>query len=326
MTRILLTHPAPIRPNYFPPQAVEALARLGDLTINEGDAEWGVDELIARGRDADIIVNYRETPAEARIFDALPNLKAWVRVAVDIRNIDLPAASRNGVLVTHVSGVFVTAVAEWTIAAMIEVGRRFSDSIAAYRAGQAPQPVMGPELHGATVGIIGYGRISRRLVELALAFGMRVLVSDPHARIDRIDIDQVSLDELLAASDHVVCLAVANRETENLIDASVLRRMKRSAYFINPSRGNLVDEAALWQALEEGWIAGCALDVGRADDQMPDPRIAAHPRAIATPHVAGLTPSLHQQSAEALAQVAEIIAGRLPGNALNPDQATRLRS
>jgi D-3-phosphoglycerate dehydrogenase len=185
---------------------------------------------------------------------------------------------------------------------------------------------MGPELKGATVGIIGYGRISRYLVDLALAFGMRVLVTDPLCRVDRTDVRQVEMGELLAESDHVVCLAVANAQTENLIDAQVFRQMKRTAFFINPSRGNLVDEGALMEALEKGLIAGCALDVGRAEDQMPTPSIAAHPKVIATPHLGGLTPSLHQQSVEAVSQVAEIIAGRIPGNALNAEHARRLRS
>jgi D-3-phosphoglycerate dehydrogenase len=323
MTRILLTHPVPVRPNYFPQSSVESLARLGELTINEGDVEWSVDELIEFGRDADVIVNYRETPASARVFESLPQLKAWVRVAVDIRNIDLDAASRAGVLVTNASGVFISAVAEWTIAAMIDVGRRFSDAIASYRAGRVPVAVMGPELKGATLGIIGYGRISRYLVDLALAFGMKVLVTDPYAHISRSDVQQVDMDTLLARADHVVCLAVANAETENLIDASIFARMKRSAFFINPSRGNLVDEAALWDALERRLIAGAALDVGRADDQMPTLAIAGHPRVIATPHLGGLTPSLHQQSVEAVDQVASILAREVPVNALNIEHARR---
>lgn len=323
MTRILLTHPVPVRSGYFPQSSVDLLAQLGDLHLNEGDAEWSVPELIAHGRDADIIVNYRETPASAHVFDSLPRLKAWVRVAADIRNIDLAAASRAGVLVTNASGVFVSAVAEWTIAAMIDVGRRFSDAIASYRAGRVPAAVMGPELRGATIGIIGYGRISRYLVNLALAFGMTVLVSDPYAEVARADVEQVDMDVLLERADYVVCLAVANPETENLIDASVFARMKRTAYFINPSRGNLVDETALQDALERDLIAGAALDVGRADDQMPNPAIAAHPRVIATPHLGGLTPSLHQQSVEAVGQVAAILAREVPVNALNLEHARR---
>lgn len=323
MTRILLTHPAPVRPNYFPQSSVDLLAQHGDLRINEGDTEWSIAELIRHGQDADIIVNYRETPASAAVFGGLPRLKAWVRVAVDIRNIDLDAANRAGVLVTNSSGVFVPAVAEWTIAAMIDVGRRFSDAIASYRAGRVPAAIMGPELKGATVGIIGYGRISRYLVDLALAFGMTILVSDPYARVERSDVRQTDMDELLARADHVVCLAVANRETENLIDAGVFARMKRSAFFINPSRGNLVDELALLDALERHLIAGAALDVGRADDQMPSLPLASHPRVIATPHLGGLTPSLREQSVEAVGQVADILAGAVPVNALNVEHAQR---
>ncbi len=122
----------------------------------------------------------------------------------------------------------------------------------------------------------------------------------------------------------MVCLAVANRETENLMNAQVFARMKPSACFVNPSRGNLVDEDALLAALNAGRIAGSALDVGRAPDQMPSPALASHPLVIATPHLAGLTPALDGQSAEAIAQVGEILAGRVPVGALNAGQAMRI--
>ena len=326
MIRILLTHPVPVKPNYFPASSEKALSELGQLTCNEGASEWSNAEIIKRAQDCDIIVNYRETPADGLIFDSLPKLKAWVRVAVDIRNIDLQAASKNGVLVTNASGVFVSSVAEWSVAAMIDIGRKFSHYVSEYHNGRVPPPVMGPELKGATIGIIGYGAISRYLVDLVRAFGMRVLVTDPYARVEREDVQQVSMDRLLQESDHVVCLAVANRETENLINADVFSKMKPSAFFINPSRGNLVDEVALLAAREKGLIAGCAMDVGLEEDQMPNRLIAKHPRVIATPHIAGLTPSLHQQSVEAIEQVRDIIAGRMPHNALNGKDARRIFS
>ncbi len=322
--QIVLAHPAGVRRNYFREEAVAALRSLGTLRINDSGHEWSTDELIDAARGCQVLVAYRETPGEGRVFDALPELKAYVRCAVDIRNIDLAAANRNGVLVTHVSGVFVSGVAEWTIAAMIDLGRNFSALIAAYRAGTVPVGNVGRELRGATLGIIGYGRISRYLCDLALAFGMRVRVSDPYAKVDHPQVEQVPMAQLLAESDHVVCLAVANAETENLMNAEAFALMKPSAYFINPSRGNLVDERALLDALESGRIAGCALDVGRALDQMPSPELTAHPRVIATPHVAGLTPALDGQSAEAISQVAEILAGRIPGGALNADHARRM--
>ncbi len=323
-THILLAHPANVRRNYFRDEAMAALGRLGQLRVNDSGAEWTTDQLIAAARGCELLVAYRETPGDAALFDALPDLKAYVRCAVDIRNIDLAAAKRNGVLVTHVGGVFVSSVAEWTIAAMIDLGRNLSGAIAAYRAGQVPAAEVGPELKGATLGIIGYGRISRYLCDLALAFGMRVLVTDPHVRVEHARVAQCELPRLLAEADHVVCLAVANAETENLMNAEAFALMKPSAYFVNPSRGNLVDEAALLAALQQGQIAGCALDVGRAPDQMPSSELTAHPRVIATPHLAGLTPSLDGQSAEAIAQVAEILSGRIPVGALNREHATRL--
>jgi D-3-phosphoglycerate dehydrogenase len=136
---------------------------------------------------------------------------------------------------------------------------------------------------------------------------------------------QTGLPELLSQSDYVVCLAVANEKTENLMNAAAFAQMKPGAFFINPSRGNLVDEAALAAALESGHLAGAALDVGRAPDQMPTPALAKHPRVIATPHVAGLTPeAIEHQAFDTVAQAADIVRGRVPRGAVNADKATRL--
>ena len=163
---------------------------------------------------------------------------------------------------------------------------------------------MGRELKGSTLGVIGYGAIGREVVRIARALGMRVLVNDPYVK----DVEQTPFDELLKESDYVVPLAVATAETENLIDAAAFAKMKQGAYFINVSRGNLVDEAALEAALDSGRLAGCAMDVGRAPDQMPTPRLAARPDVIATPHAAGLTvPAIEHQSLETVAQAAEIV-------------------
>jgi D-3-phosphoglycerate dehydrogenase len=122
-----------------------------------------------------------------------------------------------------------------------------------------------------------------------------------------------------------VCLAVANEATENLVDAAAFALMKPSAYFINLSRGNLVDEAALARALDEGKIAGAAMDVGRAPDQMPSPALAARADVIATPHIAGLTPeAIEHQALETVQQVAELLAGRIPNGAVNAASASRI--
>jgi D-3-phosphoglycerate dehydrogenase len=182
-----------------------------------------------------------------------------------------------------------------------------------YRAGRVPQAATGKELKGSTIGVIGYGAIGKELVRITRALGMRVLIHDPYQKVD-----QVSLDELLRESDYVVPLAVATAETENLINEKALKAMKRGAYLINVSRGNLADEAALEAALDSGHLAGAAMDVGRALDQMPTPRLAARPDVIATPHAAGLTvPAIEHQSMETVAQAAQIVQGRVPTGAVN---------
>jgi len=150
------------------------------------------------------------------------------------------------------------------------------------------------------------------------------MVSDPFKTVTEPGVLQDSFENVLAQSDFVVCLVIANEQTENLMNAAAFARMKTSAYFINVSRGNLVDEAALVRALDSGKIAGCALDVGRAPDQMPTPAIARRPDVIATPHTAGLTlPAIEHQSMETVAQAGEILKGRAPKGAVNAQHWTR---
>jgi D-3-phosphoglycerate dehydrogenase len=122
----------------------------------------------------------------------------------------------------------------------------------------------------------------------------------------------------------VVCLAPATPETENLINAQALSLMKPTAFFINASRGQLLDESALLHALDLGQLAGAALDVGRAADQMPSPDLVRHPRVIATPHVGGLTPqAIAHQALETVVQTTDILQGRMPRGAVNPAHAQR---
>jgi D-3-phosphoglycerate dehydrogenase len=314
-----------MRRNYYGEKALGGLAELGDLTLHEDDAPLDASALVERAAGHHVIVSDRQTPGAAQIFAALPELVAFVRCAVDIRNIAVPAASEAGVLVTHASPGFVASVAEMAIGFMISLGRSIPDYVASYQAGAAPPARIGRQLRGSTVGIIGYGAIGRYLAELGLACGMRVLVNDPYARVERDGLEQVELTALLAASDFVVCLVVANEQTENLVNAATFACMKPTAFFINLSRGNLVDEKALEAALATKRIAGAALDVGRAADQMPSLFLAQRADVIATPHVAGLTPpAIEHQALETVRQVAEIVVGRAPPGAVNETQATRL--
>jgi D-3-phosphoglycerate dehydrogenase / 2-oxoglutarate reductase len=264
------------------------------------------------------------TEGRGEIFPHLPKLRAFVRCAVDIRNIDVEAASAVGVLVTRASPGFVPAVAELALGFMIDLSRGVSRVAADYHAGRKPDVAMGRQLAGSHIGIIGYGSIGRYLARLAKALSMEVLVADPFVTIDETDIHHVALDDLLARADYVVCLAVADEQTENLIGQAALSGMRPHAFFINLSRGNLVDEAALAAALREQRIAGAAMDVGRAADQMPTPDLAALPNVIATPHIGGLTPqAIEHQASETVRQVASIIKGEAPVGAVNAERWTR---
>ena len=289
------------------------------MKLHEGPAPLEGEALIAAAQGCDMIVSYRQSPGPAAVFERLPKLIAFLRCAIDIRNVDVPAASKAGVLVTQASAGFVTSVAEQVFGSLIDLSRGITRSAELYHRNEVPGARMGRELKGSTLGVIGYGAIGKEVVRIAKALGMKVLIHDPYKKVK-----QVSMDKLLAQSDYVVPLAVATAETENLINENALKAMKRGAYLINVSRGNLVDEQALEAALASGHLGGCAIDVGRATDQMPTPRLAARADVIATPHTAGLTrPAIEHQSMETVAQAGAIAKGRAPKGAVNAKHWTR---
>ncbi len=306
--------------NYYGERALASLRKAGEVKLHAGTESLEGNALIEAAKDCELIVSYRQSPGPAALFERLPRLVAFLRCAIDIRNVDVAAASKAGVLVTQASAGFITSVSELVLGFLVDLSRGISRSRIHYREQEIPKARMGRELKGSTIGVIGYGAIGREVVRLTRALGMRVLIHDPYVK----DVEQVPLDQLLRESDYVVPLAVATPETENLIGKEAFAKMKPGAYLVNVSRGNLVDEAALEAALDSGRLAGCAMDVGRAPDQMPTPRLAAREDVIATPHTAGLTPqAIEHQSMETAAQAAEIAQGRAPRGAVNAEHWTR---
>ena len=322
--KVLLTHTPDFRRQYYGERSLKRLQAVAQVELNEADEVLDASALIEAARDVDIVVADRVTEGRGKIFPQLPKLRAFVRCAVDIRNIDVAAASAAGVLVTRASPGFVPAVAELALGFMVDLSRGVSRTTADYHAGRKPEVAMGRQLAGSRIGIIGYGSIGRHLAQLAKALGMEVMVADPFATIADADIGRLPLDDLLSRADYVVCLAIANEQAENLIGQAALARMQPHAFFINLSRGNLVDEAALAAALREKRIAGAAMDVGRAPDQMPTPELAKLPNVIATPHIGGLTPqAIEHQALETVRQVEAIIQGDAPVGAVNAEHWTR---
>jgi D-3-phosphoglycerate dehydrogenase len=322
--KVLLTHTPQSRAQYFGERSLGGMQAIAQVKLHESNDALDAAGLIAAARDVDIIVADRLTAGPGAIFPALPNLRAFVRCAVDIRNIDVDAASAAGVLVTRAGPGFVQSVAELALGFMVDLSRGVSRATADYHSQRRPEIIMGRQLAGSRLGIIGYGSIGRYLAQIARVLGMEILIADPFATVSEQGLQHVPLDDLLAHADYVVCLAVANEQTENLIGQAALARMQPDAFFINLSRGNLVDEAALSTALRDNRIAGAAMDVGRALDQMPSPELARLPNVIATPHIGGLTPpAIESQSLETVRQVENIIAGEAPVGAVNADRWTR---
>lgn len=323
--RVYLTHTADALANYYGERALVALRDVAEVRLNDTGRHLAGRELAEAAAGCHAIVSYRQSPGEAATFEHAPDLIAFHRSAVDIRNIDVEAASAHGVLVTRVTPGFVPAVVELGLGMLVDLARGIGAATAAYHAGRVPEARMGMQLAGATLGLVGYGRIARRFAAVALALGMRVLASDPYATADDPRVALLPLEAMLPQADAVVCLAVADETTESLMDAAAFASMKRGALFVNLSRGGLVDEAALLAALDSGHLGGAAMDVGRAPDQMPSPSLAAHRKVIATPHIGGLTPAaIEHQAFDTVAQVRALAEGRLPEHAVNAERAHRL--
>ena len=322
--RVLLTHNRDLLKHFYSPKGVDLLRSIVDLRMNDSDAPLIGEALVAAAQGCQAIISDRLAAGPREVLERLKGVKAFIRCAVDIRNIDVDAASDNDILVCRCSAGYADAVAEHAIALMLDLARGISADAAGYHAGQAKHAMtLRRQLAGAHVGVIGYGAIGRRIVDLALAFAMKVSVYDPYVSVRHGAVRVVGLHELLSEPDFIVCAAYATPETAGMMNADAFARMRKTAYFVNISRGVLVDEEALERALTSGTIAGAGLDVGLGPDEQPSLSLARLPNVIATPHTAALMrePSEHQ-ALETVDQVRAILENRLPAHAVNAHRVT----
>jgi glyoxylate reductase len=266
------------------PPAVELLSERGyELTVGEKNTPYAPDELHALVAGADGIIALLLDPVDDGLFDtAGPQLKVVANMAVGYDNVDLASARRRGVKIANTPDVLTEAVAEHTFALILAVARRIVESDRFVRSGGwrgwDPQLLLGTELHGKILGIVGPGRIGRAVGRIGESFGMKVL----YARRPE------ELEQLLAQAD-VVSLHVPLRdETRHRIGASEIARMKETAILVNTSRGEVVDEGALLAALVNGAIAGAGLDVFESEPD-PLPGLLALENVVLTPHTASAT-------------------------------------
>jgi D-3-phosphoglycerate dehydrogenase len=324
--RVFLTHDPEDLDAYYA-RALDELRAVATVTVNPRQRDLSTDELIEAAAGCDVIVAHRSTPGPAALFEALPDLVAFLRTAVDISTIDVHAASAAGVLVGRAGKSFVASTAELALALTLDVLRNVSESTIDYRVGAEPPQRPGAQLRGRTAGVIGYGAIGRYLADALRSLGVVVVVHDPHVDATADGFEQTSLGDLFGRCDIVFPLAASTPETFRLVDADALAAMRPGTVLVNVSRGELLDEDAVAAALDAGHLGGLAMDVGQAPDQRPSPALASRPRVVATPHLGGLTPeNADAQALSSVEQVRAILDGEMPPRAVNPEHADRLRS
>ncbi len=324
--RVFLTHSPEDLDAYYA-RSLPDLVKLVQVVRNPLDCDLTTAELIEAATGCDVIVSHRSTSGDKALFEQSPGLLAFLRCAVDLRDVDTATASRLGIAVGHADKSFVVATAELALGLTLALARHIAESTVDYRNGQSPPQRPGRQLAGHVAGIIGHGAVGSYLADLLHRMGMTVVVHDPFVEEVPLHLERVSLDDLLARADYVFPLAPAAPANVDLIDATALASMKRGAALVNVSRGELVDEDAVADALDDGTLGGLAMDVGRAPDQRPTARLAGRPGVVATPHLGGLTPeNADAQAASSVEQVAAILRGEVPPRLVDPDAIDRLRS
>jgi glyoxylate reductase len=276
----------------MPGDALDRLAAEADIDLWPGEMPPAYDELARHASDADAIICMLTDLIDAALIEGAPRLKAISQMAVGYDNIDVVAATARSIPVGNTPGVLTEATADLTFALILAVARRIVEAERFVRDAKwqtwDPGGLLGLELHGARLGIIGFGKIGQAVAKRAHGFGMDIVFSS-RSPVESSLARQALLDELVQTSDIVTLHVPLSPETERMIGERELQSMKPSAFLINTARGGIVDQPALVRALHEGQIAGAGLDV-TAVEPIPanDPLLAA-PNCVVLPHIGSAT-------------------------------------
>ena len=298
----------------LPSSVISKLSAVADVDLYTGDAAIPPAELCARVAGKDALVCLLTDAVDRTVIDAAPTLKAIANVAVGYNNIDVAYARSRGIVVTNTPDVLTESVADFTWALILAITRRLSEGERLVRRGEwkgwALDLLLGTELRGKQLGLIGVGRIGRAVAARAGAFGMRVAYTS--RREAEGAGEAMQLDRLLLTSDVVSLHVPLTPETRHLIDKRALTRMKRSAYLINTARGPVVDEAALAWALQHHLLAGAALDVYENEPAV-HPDLLSLENVLLVPHLASGTTETRTAMADLAADnVLAVLDGRPP--------------
>jgi D-3-phosphoglycerate dehydrogenase len=300
------------------------LERIGEISVlaRYELAQTRDAGVLARGLDGAWAVIAASEPYTRAVFDAAPDLKAIVRWGTGSDAIELDAATDAGVAVVTTPGVNAEAVADMALALMLSCIRRLPRLDEAVRAGRWRGPVPTRDLAGATVGVVGLGAIGRAVTRRLRAFGCRVLALEPNPDggfCADCQVELLDLDAMLPQVDVLTLHAPLTPATRGLIGARELALLAPGAIVVNTARGELIDQAALAAALVDGRIAGAGLDVFEHEPPAPGDPILSAPNTVLSGHVSSYTELGLDRTAEAvLANLREVLAGRLPASCLNP--------
>jgi glyoxylate reductase len=289
------------------PQIESRMAELFDCTFNDDDHALTADEMIAAMQGCDIFVPTVTDAVNSSLIEAMPSsIKLIASFGAGVNHIDLAAAKAKGIIVTNTPGVFTDDTADLTMALILNVPRRLGEGHRLMRSGEwkgwSPTGMLGHRIGGKTLGIIGLGRIGEAVAMRARAFGMSILYNRRHRLPASVEDElgvsyEADLDRLVARSDVISLHCPLTAETNKLMSRDRIAMMKRDAYLINSSRGELVDEDALIEALQRGRIAGAGLDVYTHEPAI-DRRFAELPNVVLLPHLGSATVEGREASGE----------------------------
>jgi glyoxylate reductase len=311
----------------LPEEAVRLARSRARVDIHDGDAPLRKPELMARLKGRQGLICLITDQIDDELLGGCPDLRVVANVAVGFNNIDVEAATRRGVVITNTPDVLTDTTADFAWALLMATARRVVEGDRYVRQGRFKQweymRLLGGDVHGKTLGIIGFGRIGRAMARRALGFGMRVLYQDAvpaDAATERgLNATRADLPTLLRDSDFVSVHTPLLPETRHLIGADALKAMKKTAYLINASRGPVVDEAALVEALREGWIGGAGLDVFEEEPAV-HPGLLGLTNVVLAPHIGSASHDTRLKMATlAVDNCLAILEGKRPPTPVNPE-------
>jgi glyoxylate reductase len=327
-----------VKPTVFvtrrlPGGALDLLAQHTELRVWEEELPPPPQELRSQAAACHGLLTLLTDRVDTALLDSAPNLIVVSNMATGFDNIDLPAASERNVLVTRTPGVLSDTVADFTFALLLAAARRIPEADRYVRAGRwrtwGPSILLGRDVFGATLGIVGMGDVGAAVAKRARGFGMRI-VYHSNSRKPRLErrygMTYLPLEELLRQSDFVTLHVPLTEETRRLISRRELGLMKESAVLMNTSRGSLVDQTALYEALKLGRIGGAALDVTDPEPIQPDDPLLTLENVVIVPHVASASVATREHMANLAAEnLLTALRGRIPKDTANREVAAAWR-